>query len=61
MFQHSSQTVHKYFHEALVAMMKFSKEMIIPLSFNDNASGITNVPTLKSNSVKLRNVIDLVW
>lgn len=29
-FQHSSQTVHKYFHEVLEAMMHFAKEMIVP-------------------------------
>ncbi|KAK4851779.1 hypothetical protein QYF36_018364 [Acer negundo] len=40
-FQHSGQIVHKFFHEVLVAMMKFSKEMITP-SFNDNSNGIAN-------------------
>ena len=41
-FQHSSQTIHKYFHEALVAMVNFSKEMITPPSFNDSSNGISN-------------------
>lgn len=41
-FQHSGQTVHKFFHEVLIAMMKFSKEMITPPSFDDNSSGIAN-------------------
>ena len=40
-FQHSSQTIHKYFHEVLVAMVNFSKEMITP-SFNDSSNGISN-------------------
>ncbi|KAL6338241.1 hypothetical protein AAG906_018504 [Vitis piasezkii] len=41
-FQHSSQTIHKYFHEVLVAMVNFSKEMITPPSFNDSSNGISN-------------------
>ena len=41
-FQHSSQTIHKYFHEDLVAMVNFSKNMITPPSFNDNSNGISN-------------------
>ena len=27
-FQHSSQIIHKYFHEVLVAMVNFLKEMV---------------------------------
>ena len=41
-FQHSGQTIHKYFHEVLVAMVSFSREMITPPSFNDNSNGISN-------------------
>ncbi|KAL6318377.1 hypothetical protein AAG906_040533 [Vitis piasezkii] len=41
-FQHSSQTIQKYFHEVLVAMVNFSKEMITPPSFNDSSNGISN-------------------
>ncbi|KAL6318154.1 hypothetical protein AAG906_035659 [Vitis piasezkii] len=41
-FQHSSQTIHKYFHEVLVAMVNFSKEMITHPSFNDSSNGISN-------------------
>ncbi|KAK2653621.1 hypothetical protein Ddye_013477 [Dipteronia dyeriana] len=41
-FQHSGQTVHKFFHEVLVVMLKFSKEMTTPPSFNDNTNGIAN-------------------
>ncbi|PHT87479.1 hypothetical protein T459_09585 [Capsicum annuum] len=43
-FQHSSQAVHKYFHEVLEAMMKFAKEMIAPTTFdsNMNISGAHN-------------------
>ncbi|GAV71669.1 hypothetical protein CFOL_v3_15159, partial [Cephalotus follicularis] len=35
-FQHSSQTVHKYFHEVLNVMMKFAREMIMPTTFDTN-------------------------
>ncbi|GAV61300.1 LOW QUALITY PROTEIN: DDE_4 domain-containing protein, partial [Cephalotus follicularis] len=35
-FQHSSQTIHKYFHEVLVAMMTFAREMIVPSTFDPN-------------------------
>ena len=41
-FQHSGQTIHKYLHEVLVAMVSFSREMITPPSFNDNSNGISN-------------------
>ncbi|KAK4847990.1 hypothetical protein QYF36_007872 [Acer negundo] len=35
-------TVHKYFHEVLVAMMNFSKEVIVPPTFDDIPNGIQN-------------------
>ncbi|XP_076896251.1 uncharacterized protein LOC143549161 [Bidens hawaiensis] len=35
-FQHSKQTIHKYFHEVLSRMMEFAKEVIVPTSFNPN-------------------------
>ena len=41
-FQHSGQTILKYFHEVLVALVSFSREMITPPSFNDNSNGISN-------------------
>ena len=41
-FQHLGKTIHKYFHEVLVAMVNFSKEMITPPSFNDSSNGISN-------------------
>ena len=41
-FQHSNQTIHKYFHEVLVTMVNFSKEIITPPSFNDSSNGISN-------------------
>ena len=41
-FQHSSQTIHKYFHEVLVAMVNFSKEIITLPSFNNSTNGISN-------------------
>ncbi|XP_060178774.1 uncharacterized protein LOC132608967 isoform X3 [Lycium barbarum] len=40
-FQHSLQTVHKYFHEVLDAMMKFAKEMIAPTTGDSNV----NIPS----------------
>ena len=41
-FQYLGKTIHKYFHEVLVAMVNFSKEMITPPSFNDSSNGISN-------------------
>ena len=41
-FQHSCQSIHKYFHRVIVAMVSFSREMITPPSFNDNSNGISN-------------------
>ncbi|KAK9076456.1 hypothetical protein SSX86_004790 [Deinandra increscens subsp. villosa] len=38
-FQHSTQTVHQCFHEVLVAMMSFAKEIIVPTS----SDGTTNI------------------
>ena len=35
-FQHSTQTIHRYFHEVLNGMIEFSKEIIVPTSFNQN-------------------------
>ncbi|XP_062100934.1 uncharacterized protein LOC133806867 [Humulus lupulus] len=43
-FQHSSQTVHKYFHEVLEAMMYFAKEMIVPTIDLDS-----NISTAQKN------------
>ena len=37
-FQHSTQTVHKYFHEVLNGMMEFAKEIIVPTSTNQNSN-----------------------
>ncbi|KAI3721982.1 hypothetical protein L2E82_33003 [Cichorium intybus] len=37
-FQHSTQTVHKCFHEVLNAMMFFAKEIIVPTSSNATAN-----------------------
>ncbi|KAJ9544803.1 hypothetical protein OSB04_024510 [Centaurea solstitialis] len=33
-FQHSTQTIHKFFHEVLDKMIEFAKEMVVPTSFN---------------------------
>lgn len=35
-FQHSTQTIHKYFHEVLNGMMEFAKEIIVPTPSNQN-------------------------
>ncbi|GAV73070.1 DDE_4 domain-containing protein [Cephalotus follicularis] len=40
MFQHSSQTIHKYFHDVLVAMMTFAREMIVPSTFDPNPDSL---------------------
>nr|XP_009779131.1 PREDICTED: uncharacterized protein LOC104228372 [Nicotiana sylvestris] len=48
-FQHSSQTVHKYFHEVLEAMMKFAKEEISSTTSDSNL----HIP---SSHKKLRKV-----
>ncbi|XP_074378365.1 uncharacterized protein LOC141719894 isoform X2 [Apium graveolens] len=37
-FQHSTQTIHKYFHEVLDGMMEFAKEMIVPTPSNKNSN-----------------------
>ncbi|XP_074356419.1 uncharacterized protein LOC141696132 [Apium graveolens] len=37
-FQHSTQTIHKYFHEVLDGMMEFAKEMIVPTPSNQNSN-----------------------
>ncbi|KAM6580932.1 hypothetical protein CsatA_004706 [Cannabis sativa] len=47
-FQHSSQTVHKYFHEVLEAMMHFAKEMIVPTFDLDS-----NIPAAQKNIRKI--------
>ncbi|GAV56624.1 LOW QUALITY PROTEIN: DDE_4 domain-containing protein, partial [Cephalotus follicularis] len=33
-FQHSSQTIHKYFHKVLAVMMTFAREMTVPSTFD---------------------------
>ena len=35
-FQHSTETVHRYFHEVLNGMMEFAKEVIVPISYDRN-------------------------
>ncbi|XP_022015116.1 uncharacterized protein LOC110914640 [Helianthus annuus] len=48
-FQHSKQTIHKYFYEVLDKMMLFAKEMIVPTSFNPN-------PNIPGHNKRLRRV-----
>ena len=33
-FNHSTQTIHAYFHKVLKAMLHFVKEMVVPTTFN---------------------------
>ena len=48
-FQHSKQTIHKFFYEVLEKMMLFAKEMIVPTTFNPN-------PNFPGHSRRLRRV-----
>ncbi|GJX29488.1 Myb/SANT-like domain, harbinger transposase-derived nuclease domain protein [Tanacetum coccineum] len=48
-FQHSTQTIHKFFHEVLAKMVVFAKEIIIPTNFNLN-------PTVLSHNRRLRQI-----
>ncbi|KAJ9546559.1 hypothetical protein OSB04_019102 [Centaurea solstitialis] len=48
-FQHSTQTIHKIFHEVLDKMIIFAKEIIVPTSFNPN-------PNIPGNNRRLRRV-----
>ncbi|GKB64727.1 Myb/SANT-like domain, harbinger transposase-derived nuclease domain protein [Tanacetum coccineum] len=48
-FQHSTQTIHKFFHEVLAKMVVFAKEIIIPTNFNLN-------PTVPSHNRRLRQI-----
>ena len=54
-FQHSCQTIHKYFHEVLVAMVSFSREMITPPSFNDNSNGIYKTREITISGVRAKS------
>lgn len=48
-FQHSSQTVHVYFHEVLSATMKFAREIIVTTTFDLN-------PDIPGNFKRLRRI-----
>ncbi|KAK9050246.1 hypothetical protein SSX86_030784 [Deinandra increscens subsp. villosa] len=48
-FQHSKQTIHKFFYEVLDKMMLFAKDMIVPTSFNPN-------PNIPGHNKRLRKV-----
>ncbi|GJZ64487.1 Myb/SANT-like domain, harbinger transposase-derived nuclease domain protein [Tanacetum coccineum] len=48
-FQHSTQTIHKFFHEVLAKMVVFAKEIIVPTNFNLN-------PTVPSHNRRLRQI-----
>ena len=48
-FQHSKQTIHKFFHEVLHKMMLFAKDIIVPTSFNPN-------PNIPGHNKRLRRV-----
>ena len=48
-FQHSKQTIHKFFHEVLDKMMLFAKDIIVPSTFNPN-------PNIPGHNRRLRRV-----
>ncbi|KAL7617295.1 hypothetical protein Lser_V15G00779 [Lactuca serriola] len=48
-FQHSKQTVHKFFHEVLDKMLLFAHDIIMPTSFNLN-------PNIPGHNRRLRRV-----
>ncbi|XP_076917337.1 uncharacterized protein LOC143577377 [Bidens hawaiensis] len=48
-FQHSKETIHKYFHEVLDKMMIFAEEVIRPTSFNPD-------PNIPGNNSKERRI-----
>ncbi|XP_023762980.2 uncharacterized protein LOC111911435 [Lactuca sativa] len=48
-FQHSKQTVHKFFHEVLDKMLLFAHDIIVPTSFNPN-------PNIPGHNRRLRRV-----
>ena len=48
-FQHSTQTIHKIFHEVLDKMIEFAKEIIVPTSFNPN-------PDVPGNNRRLQRI-----
>ncbi|XP_076884758.1 uncharacterized protein LOC143534041 [Bidens hawaiensis] len=48
-FQHSKQTIHKFFHEVLDKMMLFTKDIIVPTSFNPN-------PNIPGHNKRLRKI-----
>ncbi|KAJ9546352.1 hypothetical protein OSB04_018895 [Centaurea solstitialis] len=48
-FQHSTRTVHKCFHEVLLAMFEFAKEMVVPTT-SDTTSNMS------SNHRRLRDI-----
>ncbi|XP_052622672.1 uncharacterized protein LOC128127962 [Lactuca sativa] len=48
-FQHSKQTIHKFFYEVLEKMMLFAQDVIVPTSFNPN-------PNIPGHNRRLRRV-----
>ncbi|KAL7597637.1 hypothetical protein Lser_V15G22777 [Lactuca serriola] len=48
-FQHSKQTIHKFFHEVLSKMLLFAHDIIVPTSFNPN-------PNIPGHNRRLRRV-----
>ncbi|XP_023750855.2 uncharacterized protein LOC111899220 [Lactuca sativa] len=48
-FQHSMQTIHKFFYEVLEKMMLFAQDVIAPTSFNPN-------PNILGHNRRLRRV-----
>ena len=52
-FQHSTQTIHKFFHEVLAKMVVFAKEIIVPTNFNLN-------PIVSSHNRRLRQIFKVM-
>ncbi|XP_052619593.1 uncharacterized protein LOC128125970 [Lactuca sativa] len=48
-FQHSKQTIHKFFYEVLDKMMLFAQDVIVPTSFNPN-------PNIPGHNRRLRRI-----
>jgi hypothetical protein len=51
-WQHSTQTISKIFHEVLVAMLKFSQEMIVPPRWDAPVGEIRNHRRLREGPFK---------
>ena len=51
-FQHSGQTISRYFNEVLRAMLHFSQEMIIPPTFDGSSGEVRSYRRLRQGPFK---------